>query len=284
MNFRQLIPQKLKSGIKSFVVNTVSHDEKSLESDSKIKDLEIRIAQLEVCLHLYSGLRIPPPKHLQVRIVGGYFVDFFAGGFRNVDEFNKSLNKTGKTIADMKDVLDFGCGCGRVFLAMKKRYPHLNISGSEIDEEAVQYCRSEYSDVGDFQVNPPKAPSVFASNSFDFVYGISVFTHLPEDLQFGWLEDLQRITRPGAYLLLTVENKKTEVILNAEQKIEFENKGFYFFQGWLTDGLPDFYRTTLHSHDYVRKEWGRYFEVIDIIPKAIGNHQDAIIVRNNKPA
>jgi len=40
-------------------------------------------------------------------------------------------------------------------------------------------------------------PMSYEDNMFDFVYSISIFTHLPEDMQFAWLQELQRITKPG---------------------------------------------------------------------------------------
>ncbi len=34
-----------------------------------------------------------------------------------------------------------------------------------------------------------------------------------------------------------------------------------------------------HTHEYIRREWSRYFEIVAIHPKGIGNHQDAVLVR-----
>jgi hypothetical protein len=49
----------------------------------------------------------------------------------------------------------------------------------------------------------------------------------------------------------------------------------------LDDVLEDktYYRTTHHAHDYVRREWSRYFEVVDVLPACIGNVQDLVVMR-----
>ena len=89
-----------------------------------------------------------------------------------------------------------------------------------------------------------------------------MFTHLPEEMQFNWLKDLKRISKKGAYLFLTVENEKCNRYLNSKQLAELSNNGFYFYEGRLTEGLPDFYRMAFHSHDYVRNNWSKYFEIV----------------------
>jgi cyclopropane fatty-acyl-phospholipid synthase-like methyltransferase len=97
-------------------------------------------------------------------------------------------------------VLDFGCGCGRVMSYMGGVAPASTIHGSDIDGEAIAWCerifrgevkRGRFS----FGVNQDRPPTAFDSGHFDLVYAISVFTHLPEDLQFQWLAELRRITR-----------------------------------------------------------------------------------------
>jgi hypothetical protein len=37
----------------------------------------------------------------------------------------------------------------------------------------------------------------YANEQFDLIYAISVFTHLTEDLQHSWLNELGRVKRGG---------------------------------------------------------------------------------------
>ncbi len=49
------------------------------------------------------------------------------------------------------------------------------------------------------------------------------------------------------------------------------------------DGLiesEDYYIDVIHSRDYIKEQWGRYFTVVDIVD-AIAANQDVVVLRND---
>ena len=40
-----------------------------------------------------------------------------------------------------------------------------------------------------------------------------------------------------------------------------------------------YYVNSLHTHAYVRREWGQHFEVLRILDCTIANHQDLVVMR-----
>ena len=42
---------------------------------------------------------------------------------------------------------------------------------------------------------------------------------------------------------------------------------------------PGYYRATFQSEEYTRREWGKFFEVLEYKVRGIGNHQDAVVLR-----
>lgn len=62
---------------------------------------------------------------------------------------------------------------------------------------------------------------------------------------------------------------------------ELQTKGFYFLvQGYgKSINLPDFYETAYHSDDYIRREWSKYFEVVEIRTLGAVNRQDSVLLR-----
>jgi ubiquinone/menaquinone biosynthesis C-methylase UbiE len=175
-------------------------------------------------------------------------------------------------------VLDFGCGCARVLVYVKDA-AHCAITGSDIDGEAIAWCKENLSGLGTFIQNRASPPLPLADSSFDLVYSISVFTHLPEQMQFRWLSELQRVTKPGGFLLLTTRGTES-VPLTWLQRLQFRLTGFVYVAGGKTPGLPDFYRNAFHAESYIRSKWSRFFEIVEFKPRGVNQDQDWTLCRN----
>jgi SAM-dependent methyltransferase len=217
-----------------------------------------------------------PPNNLRVRVHG--------------DDNLTDFNNVGKLLAynlfsyfysllqqsEGNKVLDFGCGCGRVISYLSPLFINNEIYGCDIDGEAIDWCERNLSNIGTFINNDNFPPLPFDDNYFNIVYSISVFTHLPEDMQLLWLEELKRITQEGAYLLITTHGKDLAPV-NLQKVLN--TKGFYYGKGSGTDGLPAYYQTSFHTEEYIRERWSDYFEIINIEKKGIMNHQDLVVCR-----
>lgn len=246
-------------------------------------DRDVLIEQLTTVLVHEAGLLPLPPKHLQVRVIGGYFSDFIESGYRIVDTIDRVLALSGKKMADFTSVLDFGCGCGRVVRAMRRRLPEARLSGADIDAEAIGWLESHYRSIASFSAIPHLPPTEYGGDSFDLIYGISVFTHLPEDMQFSWLQELQRITREGGCLVLSTHGEKHYEALDEAARRILREKGFHYTDFGSNYGksinLPDFYQTAIHTKDYVEREWGRYFRVLGFVERGLDDHQDLVLLQ-----
>ncbi|WP_293680907.1 class I SAM-dependent methyltransferase [uncultured Phenylobacterium sp.] len=134
-------------------------------------------------------------------------------------------------------------------------------------------------DVGAFEVNGHQPPLPYADQTFDLVYALSVFTHLPQDHQFAWLDELRRVLKPGRLLLTTIMNPFAYELPQAIQDSARSSGFAYWGDAAETEGLPSFYRLAYHSHDYVRREWARGFEVLRIGGHDLNDTQDSVLLR-----
>lgn len=249
---------------------------------AKLKDFEVMSNQLQAILHLEHGICPAPPKHLQIRVVGSYVPDFIESGFNSIyPDLNLTLRAVGKNLDDFHTILDFGCGCGRAIRALAKLLPNCELHGTDIDKEAIEWLKSNYSKVSEFSVSPHAPPTIYKDHMFDFVFGISVFTHLPEEMQFQWLGELSRIITPGGYAIMTTHGEKHYNKLDEGNLDIMRTKGFVYVDSHYGESisLPEFYQTAFHSDTYIIKEWGRYFDVVDIQPLGMQNHQDTILLQ-----
>lgn len=241
-----------------------------IEIDQKIKNL------LD---NKKEGIVPPPNLRIRVQQAEDIFIYKTIGSMVTFD-MHSAIESYGVDLGQNSRILDFGCGCGRVVRWLNYLYEDCNFYGTDIDEEAILWCQNNISSIGYFTVNKNDPPFTYPADYFNCIYSISVFTHLPEDMQFSWLEELHRVTKDDGLLLLSVHG---EQLFPKDQPIfkqQFIENGFFYSvdqQG--TDGLPDFYQTTFHTEPYIRSEWSKYFKIVDIIKKGVANNQDLVVCR-----
>ena len=78
----------------------------------------------------------------------------------------------------------------------------LKVFGTDVNPKLVEWCKANLSQVASFQ-NEALPPLSFETGIFDFIYSMSIFTHLPESSARLWLEELVRITAPNGTIILT---------------------------------------------------------------------------------
>jgi SAM-dependent methyltransferase len=219
-----------------------------------------------------------PPANLRRRVHGADDLESFVGvGKAVAGDLERHLLTAELGCRDAR-VLDFGCGCGRVlrFLARDRGW---RIHACDVDAEAISWCRLNLAQRARFSTNAPAPPLPYPAGFFDFVYSISVFTHLPEDLQLGWLEELRRVTRPGGHLLLSTHGEGLFHLVSRRGRRTLREHGFYYCAIGKTEGLPDFYQTSFHHRRYIERQWSRFFEIVRIEENGIAGRQDAILCR-----
>ncbi len=218
-----------------------------------------------------------PPDDLRERVHGDRDLANFAWlGRRITMDLLVALHAHGLLGSVREPTLDFGVGCGRV----ARYWAALGggaVTGSDIDPETVAWCGAHLAGHGGrrsvFATNPHDPPTRVPDGAFGLVYAVSVFTHLPEEMELRWIAELARITKSGAVLLLTTHG--LDLWDGAEG--EASESGFVYSHAGGAAGLPDFYRTSFHTEDAVRQRWGSALEIVAVVGKGVNDHQDLVI-------
>ncbi len=165
-----------------------------------------------------DGLPLPPAQ-LRVRVAWTADAHWFLeSGRLAADAIRSALARHGRSVERLESLLDFGCGCGRV----TRHWVDLpGVAGSDTNADAVAWCRLNLP-FARFETNGLEPPLAYADESFDLVHALSVFTHLPEELQLEWMQELRRVLRPGGLLLLTTHGRAYLDRLDPDERARFE--------------------------------------------------------------
>ncbi len=214
-----------------------------------------------------DGLPIPPQelRHLVSGDPNDTESSFFDMGRHCAQRIVKALKKAEVEIDSFDAILDFGCGCGRTirhFGTLKKA----KLYGTDYNPKLIDWCTRNLT-FARFGVNQLHPPLVYPGKAFDLVYAFSVFTHLPESLQFSWIRELSRVLRPGGYLVISTlplgklaEAKRTgQMVVYSESKAG-ENACLAY-----------------HAFAYVKGKLAKGFEIVEFIDG--GGGQDVYLLR-----
>jgi SAM-dependent methyltransferase len=225
-----------------------------------------------------EDLPLPPPE-ARFRVAGTDDLSVFLTlGERGYKALSESLRRAGSPLESLGRVLDFGCGVGRV-LRYWRAAPGMELYGSDIDPDAIAWASANFP-IAQFQTNTLEPRLDYPDGRFDLVYALSVFTHLTEDLQMPWLNELLRIIRPGGLLYFTTHGATYRHMLNAAQVEQFD-KSQLVVVGAERPGSN--YCGAFHPEDFVREVMigGTGSELVEYVPKgALGNpDQDSWLIR-----
>lgn len=175
----------------------------------------------EAALADARGVPVPPPR-LRL-LVDGRTADAEAHlrlGRQMWESIRDACADSGSPAAEMRAILDFGCGCGRVM----RHWPAAErpeVYGCDYNPSLVAWCAENFTAVRVAR-NELAPPTPYVSESFDLIYALSVFSHLDRQLQRDWLAEFRRLLRPGGLLVLSVLGDTMRHRLSAPERAGFD--------------------------------------------------------------
>jgi SAM-dependent methyltransferase len=224
---------------------------------------------------LPDGLPAPSPK-LVFLVTGQWDVEaFYSSGILGAECIKNTLTKNNLDIGKFRSILDFGCGCGRV-IRQWKDLTDSRLFGTDYNPELIDWC-SKSLRFAEFSTNKPNTKLSYEDNKFDFIYAISVFTHMDMKLQDFWIRELGRVLKANGYIYLTVHGSGMMSSLTEKQRQQFDS-------GELIVINQTYHGTNLcaafHPEQYVRNHLCKGFRIIDFIPNGADvANQDVYLIR-----
>lgn len=171
---------------------------------------------------------------------------------------------------------DFGGSTGRVFRHFHCQQAEFDIWSSDFN--VVSYRWNQIHMPADIKVFlngfVPTLP--IPDHHFDIVTAFSVFTHI-DDLESPWLLELRRVLKPGGLFYLTIHDEvfwehMPKSVLAAVRRSDrgakiTSDSPFPAPRAAFEFSSDSYYNTNVfHSHEYVRRQWGRFFDIVKIEP------------------
>jgi ubiquinone/menaquinone biosynthesis C-methylase UbiE len=182
---------------------------------------------------------------------------FLRTGEISAQQIRDMTKRAGVELESFNAILDFGCGVGRVIRQWKTlRGPE--VYGTDYNPVLINWCQKHLT-FAHFEVNSLAAKLNYEDEKFDFIYALSVFTHLPEDLSDAWLKELGRVIKPGGYLYLTTHGAHYFPERTPAEQAKLARGELVVVA---TEKAGSNACATFHPEAYVRKHFTGQFEIV----------------------
>lgn len=163
---------------------------------------------LEVWEPFTDGLPMPPAD--LITAINGIAAPkwYSERGRINAQQFWAHASRQGVDLTAGINVLDLGCGCGRIarWLAPSVVEAGGRFNGTDLNPRLSEWCAANLA--GHYMTNRLHPPLQLPDRSYDLVYAYSVFTHLAEATARKWLQEVARILRPSGVAILTFHDER----------------------------------------------------------------------------
>jgi SAM-dependent methyltransferase len=223
-----------------------------------------------------NGLPLPPAR-LRAQ-VGPLHADadfFLRSGRQHAELIRELVRDAGTPVDEVGPILDWGCGCGRV-LRHWRDLPAARVQGCDINPKMIEWCAANLPFTTFVTELSPPLP--ISDQTLGLIYAFSVFTHLSEDLQHGWIAESARVLRPGGFLLLSTLGDHYASLdrLSDEERRRFERGELVvLYERSAGTSLCSAY----HPADYVHTKLAHGFDVVGFRPAGDDGLHDIHLLR-----
>jgi SAM-dependent methyltransferase len=226
----------------------------------------------------HPGFAMPPALLSFETTITSDYENYYRSGIDDCERFLAIYDKVGPP--GPARVYEWGCGAGRIIRHMPEMGKSRPVTafGSDYAAHLVRWCRANIPDV-EFSDNGVAPPLPYGDDEFDFLYSVSVMTHLSVKLQRDWLAENLRIVRPGGAVLFTVHGESYSDRLTPPELEAYRASGTVERSG-VKDGSPWF--TTYNSPEWIEHELLAGLEVVhrDLTTDFAVPRQDLWVVRS----
>jgi SAM-dependent methyltransferase len=223
-----------------------------------------------------------PPLELIEKVQGDQDGEAYRTlGFRYYRQFLDVIGRY-RDLRTVRRLLDWGCGSGRVAAAFLAAGNGPEVCGADIDAEAVAWCQANLR-AGHYTHTAPEPPLPFPDATFEAVISLAVLAGFGPDAYDAWLPELSRVLGPGGLVLASVQGAFAASFEFPPETVPELLHGGIFDGGRCETADPlhaeGQWRGYYLTPEYVRREWSKYFEILEYLEGEINADQDLLVLR-----
>lgn len=229
-------------------------------------------------LNAHPELKLPPSR-LRFDVIACSHAEYYVTtGKTMATQMQAVMQKWAPPEASV--VCEWGCGPGRILfpLAAMDSLKKFKFIGTDMFPPSIQWAQSVQDGHTTFFTNKMNPPLPIPDSSVDFVYAVSVFTHLSESLTRVWLKEIIRILKPrGVFWFSAHSGKHHQRDLDSAQLAAL-NRGEFVAIDSKHDGSQMY--TGIHCPALMNNLiTSAGAELLEYQPDGNNKYQDAWIVR-----
>ena len=173
-----------------------------------------------------------PPNKSQDLWTGNHGVTLLAQSLAFIKTLVAEYNGLTHKSISRAQILDFGCGWGRLTRLLYKYVPYEQLYAIDSWEKSIEICR-QYGIKANLAVCDTVPSQIPFQKQFDLIFAFSVFTHISEKTATAVLQTLRKYIAADGLLVITIRPKEFWAIHQdgkhqAEMAQIHNKKGFAF--------------------------------------------------------
>jgi len=136
---------------------------------------------------------------------------------------DNALSAAEKKRDDIKTILDFGCGHGRVLRVLRAAFPNCSITACDVNRDGVNFCKKTFDAIPIYSEREIEKLSIHSR--FDLIWVGSLFTHIDEEDWDKCLKFLSSLLNNQGILVFTTAGQFVFELISLGDLVGLDEKG-----------------------------------------------------------
>lgn len=203
--------------------------------------------------------------------------DYLADGWRTLSELMLLLEAVDQPLLKTASFLEFASGHGRFTRHLVKVLGAERVTVSDVVPDAVEFAQQTFAVPGFLSSTTPE--DLVWERTYDVVFVLSLFSHLPQHTWTRWLNCLYAGVAPGGLLVFSTHGTEAA----QRQNVPLDADGFFFAPSSESLAIDaQEYGTAFTSEAFVKARIAENMgadTLVHTAPVHFWNHQDAYVLR-----